>query len=156
MSDKKKYVAKKLNDVEYIGPVKTFTESLTSEEIKDLLDGYKETPYLLLKKGHLIRYFIKDKETGKFKFRLGGNILNIYDNFIVVYGKHKFSVQFENTIFWQQTPLSEIKEQIEEKYKDELIKKDDDIKIKNNTIDKMYEEIISLKKKIKLLEKKIK
>lgn len=86
----------------YIKPPITFTESLTSEEIKELLKNYKQVENInFVKKGTHLRYFIKDKD-GNYKFRLGGKlILNNTPKYIVLSNKSKtWCVQKINTIFY--------------------------------------------------------
>lgn len=141
MSIKQKKELKKISDVEYTGSKKTFTQELTPEEIKNLLEGYEEVEYNELKRGFHIRYFSKNKE-GKMGFKMGGNIikLNIPDYIVLTNGKVNWSVQINNSTFYQQLTMTQIKDDIEREYKAELF-------IKDKEILKLKDIIKSLKKK---------
>lgn len=118
MENKKpKPTLKKLNDIEYKGEKKTFTQQLTNEQIIDLLDGYDEVPFNNLKVGYHLRYF-KINDDGKNEFRLGGTIIKKALQYIVLTnGTGNWSVQKKGNIFYQQMPLSQVKAEIEDKYK---------------------------------------
>ena len=116
---------KKISEVPYVGPKKTLTQQLTSDEIKDLLDGYKQVSFNELKLFHHIRYYHKDKKTNEVQFKMGGTIIKINEEkqyIVLSSGSLSWSVQKENTIFYQVVPLSEIKIELENKYKDEMQK----------------------------------
>ena len=80
MSDK----LKKISDKKYTGPKKTFTEKLTKNEIKNLLDGYTETPFDKLHIGHNVRYFVNNVKSGNLDFRMGGFIIKIEEDFVII------------------------------------------------------------------------
>ena len=114
--DKTKIIKlKKISDVEYKGPKKTFTQDLSKEEIDELLKGYEPTHSDDLKRGYHIRYFSPNKTTGKSEFKMGGTIikLNLPKYVVLTNGCLNWTVQVEKTIFFQQTPVSEIKKQLE-------------------------------------------
>ena len=121
--DKKSH--KRISEVQYVGPQKTLTQQLTSDEIKDLLDGYKQTSFDELKPFYHVRYYKKDKKTNEVKFQTGGTIIKINDEkryVVLSSGTLSWSVQNEGTIFYQAVPLSEMKIELENKYKDEIQK----------------------------------
>jgi hypothetical protein len=154
---------KKLSEVLYKGPKKTLTQLLTTDEIKDLLDGYEITVFENLKLFYNVRYYSKNPKSGEVLFRTGGSIIHI-DNekeyVILSSGSLSWSVQKLNTIFYQALPLSVIKEQIEMKYIDDLEKKDNEIlelttysKKLIDTVNNLTIENTKLLQNIKMLEK---
>lgn len=121
---------KKISEVPYTGPKKTITQSLTTEEIKDLLDGYEKTNFENLKPFYHVRYYHEDKKTGEVLFRTGGIIIkcNNEKKYVVLSsGAVSWSVQKKNNIFYQAIPLSVAKEQLNEQYKDDIQKKNNEI-----------------------------
>lgn len=140
--DKKKYIKnKKISEVEYKGPKKTFTNSLTPEDIKNLLIGYTETQFNNLHKGYNIRYFSKNLKTGLLEFRMGGMIIIKDDEkgFILCSnGITSWCVQ-KDAIFYEQEPIHIIKEKLEEKYKAIIFDKNQQIKELKNYIKKLEE-----------------
>ena len=136
---------KKLNDIKYIGDKKTFTEQLTKEQIKDLLEGYVEVKFSDIKMGFHVRYFKKNGD--KLNFRMGGTIIKMDPEYVIVSnGKANWSVQKKGTIFYQQAPMSQIKKDIEEEYMKKITEKDD-------KINELMSLIKSLNKKIKDISK---
>lgn len=114
--DKKSH---KISEIPYTGPKTTITQQLTKEEITDLLDGYDKTNFDDLKPFYHVRYYHKDKKTGEVQFKMGGTIIKINNekNYIVLSsGSLSWSVQKENTIFYQAVPLSVMKQRFEEQY----------------------------------------
>lgn len=149
---KNKYEVKKISETEYTGPKKTFTHSLTKSQIIDLLDGYEETPFLFLKQGYLVRYFGINKDTKKLEFKMGGTIVyvDIVKKYVVITNhKNNWSVQ-SDCIFFQQMPISQIKEIIEEKYKDAILKQADQIELKDKLIKALNKKILELENTIEL------
>jgi len=140
MSPKK---LKKLDDVEYTGPKKTFTQELSPSEIQALLEGYVETDYVSLKKGFHIRYFSTNKKTGEKEFKMGGTILKISspDYIVLSNGSLNWSVQIDGTIFFQQMTMQEIKTELQVNF-------DADMHVKNNEILKLKLHIKAFKKEI--------
>jgi len=135
---KNKNAIKSITDINYDGDTnKTFTKSLSKDEIKLMLEGYKKVSPFELKKGHNIRYFIKDTKTGEMLFRTGGMITHIVldedKQYIVVSGGKTFSVQLKpTTIFFQQQPLSEIIRDVKEKFEIDI----DKLNMKIKTLEK--------------------
>jgi hypothetical protein len=124
MSDK----LKKISDKKYTGPKKTFTEKLTKNEIKNLLDGYTETPFDKLHIGHNVRYFVNNVKSGNLDFRMGGFIIKIEEDFVIISnGTVNWSAQKKNTIYWEQIPLSIMKKMIEEECQEKIKKKEEEI-----------------------------
>lgn len=154
---------KRLDDVPYKGSKKTVTQSLTAEEINDLLDGYEEVEFENIKKMHNIRYFKENIKTGGYDFRVGGIVLVVVNieaiektpaqQYIVLNANGlNWSVQKEGNVFYQAMPISKIKEQIHAEYKQTLVKQNDKIKefisyarTLENTIKEKNKEIGKLK-----------
>lgn len=156
-----------ISNTEYKGDInKTFTKDLTKDEIKAMLDGYKQVKHDELQKGFNIRYFIKDKDTGEMLFRTGGMItlINEEDNYIVVSGGRTFSVQlYPTTIFFQQMPISSVVRNLTEKFelqKDTLDEKIEKLQNDNNILTKhnkaFLKELTKKDKQIQKLENMIK
>ncbi len=99
---------------------------ITPDEIKDLLDGYKQVVlFSELKPFYHVRYYHKDKKTGEVQFKMGGTIIkiNVEKQYVILSsGSLSWSVQKEGTVFYQAVPLSEMRAELEEKYKDEMQK----------------------------------
>ena len=148
ISNKRK--SKKISDVSYKGPEKTFTKSLTPGEIKDLLADYQEVSSHQVKKGFLIRYFTKNKNTGILEFRYGGTVMiNDDPDFIVVSsGYLTWSVQRKDTIFWQAQPISDVKKELAEKYEQELLQKQFFIDELQSYVKKLEKDITVMKKEL--------
>lgn len=89
----------------YNKPPITYTESLSRENIKDLLQNYDQVDDIKsIKIGTHLRYFSKNKE-GKYNFRLGGELKNNdgLPNYIVLSNKFKsWCVQIQETIFYSK------------------------------------------------------
>lgn len=131
---------KKISDVEYIGPKKTFTQELSKEEINKLLEGYTETSFSKLNKGFHVRYF--KKVNNSLEFKMGGTILKKEPEYIILTnGTVNWSVQKINNIFYQQESISNIKNELEEQYIEQI-----------ETLKKEKEELISY---IKILKKQL-
>lgn len=159
-NNKKK--TQRITEVEYKGPKKTFTDLLTKSQIIDLLDSYQETPFHKLKKGHLIRYFSINKDTKKLEFKMGGIISHVTINLdtdpiqkyvVLSNGKVTWSAQADS-IFFQQIPISQIKQNIEDQYKELILKQNDEIQLNNKLIKKLYDQISELEKTIKKIKNK--
>jgi len=134
---------KKLDDVEYTGPKKTFTQELSPDEINALLEGYTETDYTLLKKGFHIRYFSPNKKTGEQEFKMGGTIIKIIspDYIVLSNGSLNWSVQIDGTVFYQQMTMNEIKTELQVNF-------DADLHVKNLEIAKLKSQLKTLKKEL--------
>lgn len=142
-----------ITNTEYKGNANnTFTQNLTNDEIKAMLDGYKRVQPYELQKGYNIRYFIKDKDTGDMLFRTGGMITLINDEkqYIIVSGGRTFSVQLHpTTIFFQQMPISEVVRNLTEDFEIKI----QSLTQNNKTLQNM---IIQKDKQIQTLENTIK
>lgn len=131
----------------YVRPVKTFTENMTPEEIKESLKNYKQITHddlYNVKPGTHFRYFRTD-EHGHRHFKLGGNIINLsgLPEYVVFgNGKITWSVQVEGTIFYQKNQIEDIQKEC-----------DNTIKEKDSLIAEQEQEIIELKKKLRQLKK---
>ena len=108
-----KNITKRLTrDNNYSRPKKTYQDNLSPDEIKQKLEEYKKINDIT--KADLnthLRYFIIDK-TGNKQFRLGG-FLNKIDKdlkyVILSNGKFSWSVQIDNSIFFQKVTFGELK-----------------------------------------------
>ena len=93
----------RLTNDNYNKPPVSFTESLSTYEIKKLLEGYEQVNDIgVIKKGTHLRYFSKNKDD-TYKFRLGGKLTvnNTELKYIVLSNKSKtWSVQIKDTIFY--------------------------------------------------------
>lgn len=130
---------KKLSDIEYTGDKKTFTDRLSPEQIKDLLDGYELVSFKNVKLGYHVRYF---KKADKTEFRLGGTVVKINDDYIVLTnGTANWSVQKKTAVIYQQEPIVKFKKRITEEHQ--------------SKINELMSLIREQDKKIKVLEKQI-
>lgn len=154
---KQKKTLKKISDIEYNGPKKTFTEELTQNEIIELLEGYIETDYTLLKKGFHVRYFSINKKTRKQEFKMGGTILKLTlpDYIVLSNGYVNWSVQIDGTTFFQQMTMSEIKTALQVELSADLHVKDLEITNLKAKIKILEKESLDKNKEIELLNKKI-
>jgi hypothetical protein len=94
----------RLTNDNYDKPPVTFTESLSTEEIKKSLEGYEQVNNIgIIKKGTHLRYFSKN-EDDTYKFRLGGKLIvnnSTISKYIVLSNKSKtWSVQIKDTVFY--------------------------------------------------------
>lgn len=138
-----KYQQKLGSDKNYHRPKVTYQEKLSAEEIKKKLEGYSKVKDIsqVPLNTHL-RYFVIEKNGNKL-FRTGGFLHNKenYQTYVMLSnGKNVWSVQTENTIFFQKMnhkdEIASLREHYEKKLeeKDEIIeklKKYIKIKIKN-------------------------
>lgn len=95
----------------YNRPYITYTDSLTNNEIKHLLEDYTKVKDIsLIEKGTHIRYFSKNNN-GEYQFRTGGvlKINNEPDKFIILNnGRKSWSVQTKDTIFYSKVIINKI------------------------------------------------
>jgi len=104
---------------------KTFQELLTPEKIKEYLKNYKIVNDI--KKVNInthIRYFTTDNKTNKKLFRLGGNLIEIGSNGQYIKlsnGTLSWSVQLENTIFYEKMTEEEYLEELKEELRETII-----------------------------------
>ncbi len=87
---------------------------------------------------------------------MGATITHIdYIAGYLVLNNSRISWSLQKTcIFFQQAPISQIKENIEKQYKNIILKKDDELQIYDKLTKKMYEQIKELNKIIKQLKKR--
>lgn len=125
MSDKQdKIKSKRISEVPYEGPQKTYTKSLTKEKIKQLLSDYDEVSFDELETGNNIRYWHYNEKTNTYEFKIGGLIIVKNDDYVVVSSSVSWSVQKKNNIFYRQLSPSQISKMIEMKYKDIITDKE--------------------------------
>ncbi len=161
----------KNNDIEdstyvrngYIRPKTTMTDQLTKEQIQEKLEDYRRVDDIYkVPLGTHLRYFIKDKDGGESKFRMGGQLYNNkgLPKYVILKGVNaQWSVQIADTIFWAKLPQSEIKKEYEEII-DELQQKNNLLKEKNKKLKEenfvLNNEIEVYKEELKKLKKKLK
>lgn len=89
----------------YKKPPITFTETLSKEEIKNLLNDYEQVNDInVVEKNTHLRYFTLNDD-GTYKFRLGGKLVinTTLPKYIVLSNNVKtWCVQIHNTIFYQK------------------------------------------------------
>jgi hypothetical protein len=95
----------RLTNDKYKKPPITFTETLSKEDIKNLLNDYEQVNDInTVKKETHLRYFTLNND-GTYKFRLGGKLMinDTSNNYIILSnGIKTWSVQKKNTIFFQK------------------------------------------------------
>jgi hypothetical protein len=136
----------------------TYQQSLTNEQIKEYLKDYKIVNDI--KKVNIsthLRYFTVDPNTNKKLFRLGGKLYKFGDNgkyITLSNGELSWSVQIENTIFYQKMSEEEIMEELKEDLRETILselnddnsnyknleKKNKYLEIENNKINTLLEE----------------
>lgn len=152
-------------DTGYIRPKKTLQDTLTSDDIKEKLKGYKKvhdiTKVII---GSHLRYFTKDMKTNKDLFRLGGILTKFGENYkylVLSNGEFSWSVQLNGSNeFWVKMNPKDMQEQIqtelEEVISDKYKKKYDDMKNQSDYVIKMLKdqqkENDKLKKKLDAIE----
>lgn len=152
MSQFKKYPEQKTN---------TFQSTLTKQQIKDSLKEYKQCNDISkVSIGTHLRYFTINDKKEKI-FRLGGTLNKIDPELRFIKlsnGKIEWSVQIKNTTFYQKMTEAEIKEELKNELRKEIMTEECNFD-KTNEIEIEYEEIKKenelLKKEIKSLNKKI-
>jgi hypothetical protein len=181
MNNNNNFVKRLSRDSTYKRPAKTFQETLTNDEIKEKLEGYKKISDINdLNIGSHLRYFTKDKTTKKMLFRSGGMLNAIRQGdknkyLILSNGTVSWSVQNDgNNIFWAKMSQKEYKDIIEteiqektnvdnevnEKYKklkqknDYIVKLLEDQQKENEKLSKKIKDIEDITKKEKLKNKK--
>jgi hypothetical protein len=113
-------------DTNYVRPKKTVQDTMSNDEIKEKLQGYKKVDDIkkILIGSHL-RYFAKAKNSKTPIFRLGGFLTKFGDDYkyvVLSNGEFSWSVQLNGTNeFWAKMNQKEFQEKIEteveEKYK---------------------------------------
>ena len=113
-------------DTNYVRPKKTVQDTMSNDEIKEKLQGYKKVDDIkkILIGSHL-RYFAKAKNSKTPIFRLGGFLTKFGDDYkyvVLSNGEFSWSVQLNGTNeFWAKMNQKEfqdkIETEVEEKYK---------------------------------------
>lgn len=138
-------ITKRLNRTQYNRPTKTYQETLTGQEIKEKLKDYKKvTDIKKISMSTHLRYFTVNKQTGEQQFRLGGVLTKIdpEGRFVILSnGDVSWSVQLQNTIFFQKMSDKEMREELKREIMTEEIGNSDNE--------------LSLKKQLKILTKKL-
>lgn len=136
---------KRISRDSYKRPSTTYQDNLTKEQIEEKLENYTLVEDInKIEIGTNLRYFTKDK-SGEKKFRLGGKLLNntgLPIFIVLTNGNISWSVQVKDTIFFKEMTINEIKELY-----------DNELKEKDKIINEQKEEIKSLTKMIKSLQK---
>lgn len=126
-----KYVSKLGSDKSYKRPKITYQEKLTANEIKEKLQGYQKVDNIAdVPINTHIRYFIQ-KPDGSRLFRTGGLLYNKQnaDKYVILSnGKHVWSVQVKNTVFFRKMSHKEEIDALHRFYKNKLKEKDKTIK----------------------------
>lgn len=112
----------KLSKDDYKRPEKTYTESLSEDDIKAKLADYVKVDDLeYLKKGIHVRYYSPCKDDPqKMKFCVGGFIKSKHDDYLVLsqnmFGKGKsWSVQKKGAVFYRKmSPVDLLQRRVEE------------------------------------------
>ena len=155
-------------DTAYQRPKKTIQDTMSNDEIKQKLQGYKKvsdiTKVII---GSHMRYFTKPKGTTKPVFRLGGFLTKFGDDYkyvVLSNGEFSWSVQLNGTNeFWAKMNQKEFQEKIEseveERFKetiDETDKYKEKYKHLKNQTDYVVKLLEEQKKENDKLAKKIK
>jgi hypothetical protein len=142
---------------DYVRPSRTYTENLSKEQIKELLDFYVQIDDMskVAIDTH-IRYF--EEKNGEMKFRLGGYLMYNADEYIRLTNRiNKWSVQkHDTTIFYRKMTTVEIKDEIKSEQKEEIDKKDDLITKYKTQVKELIYEVKRLQKEYEKLEKESK
>ncbi len=128
INNSKKIITKRISEVAYEGPQKTYTQSLTKEKIALMLSDYDEIEFDKLETGNNVRYWHFNEDKNMYEFKIGGLIIVKKDDHIVLSSKITWSVQKKNNIFYRKMSSSQIAKMIETKYKDIIIDKEMKIK----------------------------
>jgi len=105
-------------DTNYVRPKKTVQDTMSNDEIKEKLQGYKKVDDIkkILIGSHL-RYFAKAKNSKTPIFRLGGFLTKFGDDYkyvVLSNGEFSWSVQLNGTNeFWAKMNQKEFQEKIE-------------------------------------------
>jgi hypothetical protein len=143
-----RFITKRMTNDNYKKVGRSYQDNLTPEEIKKKLEDYKLVKDIdeVGLNTHL-RYFMIDEKSGKKHFRLGGFLTKNEKDYIVLSnGQLSWSVQKNNSTFFQKLSNTEIKEEVENK----LIKKYE------KTIISLNDENVRLKNVIKSIKKTVK
>lgn len=112
-------------DTAYVRPKKTVQDTMSNQEIKEKLQGYKKVDDIkkILIGSHL-RYFAKVKNSKTPVFRLGGFLTKFGDEYkyvVLSNGEFSWSVQLNGTNeFWAKMNQKEFKEKIETEVEEKI------------------------------------
>jgi hypothetical protein len=113
-------------DKTYVRPKVTKTEKLTPDEISKMLEGYKVVEdFTDVPLGTHVRYFIKDKVTGKDLFRTGGFIENkkgLPEYITLANGKIGWPVQLKGATVFVKMSNKEQVTGLQNSYEKKLVK----------------------------------
>jgi predicted chitinase len=143
-------------DTTYDKKKTTYQESLSKEEIQEKLEEYRpvEDISTVALNTHL-RYFTINPKTGEKQFRLGGFLakIDLEKGYVILNNNSlSWSVQLQNTAFFQKMSFKELKEEIMEEAMEIAKKKYGNPEL----IEKLTQENQELKHEIKKLKKVIK
>lgn len=129
------------NNDTYIRPNITYTDTLTKDEIIDLLTDFEKVNNINnVKLGTYISYI--DTKNNNYMYRFGGvMILNKEEYIVLSGGKTNFSVQKQDKIFFKRLNYRELK--------NEMIRKDNEYKKIIEKKDQQIKELIIYIKKLK-------
>jgi hypothetical protein len=142
-------ITKRLSrDTQFDKSKKSYQDSLSPDVIKEKLEEYKQVEDInAISLNTHLRYFTIDPKTNKKQFRLGGFLTKIDKDYVILAnGKLSWSVQINNTIFFQKLSFSDMK--------DELVK--DITKKISKKYEKDIEELTIENKKLKDTLKQVK
>ena len=117
-------------DTDYKRPKSTFQEQLSSEEIKEMLQGYEQLEDNDISEipiGTHIRYFVRVDGQKKPVFRTGGFLVNRGDEKYFILGNNKvnWSVQYKTlATVYRKLSFKEQLAALEEKYEKKIREKD--------------------------------
>ena len=120
----------------------SYQDKLSPDDIKEKLEEYKRVDDIskLSLDCHL-RYFTINSDTGEKKFRLGGFLKKIdIDKGYIMLSNNKnntWSVQIKNSVFFKKMSFKELKDELEESYKNEILA----LKKENKQLKKTLKEI---------------
>ena len=143
-----RFITKRMSNDNFQKVGRSYQDNLTPDDIKKKLEDYKLVKDIddVGLNNHL-RYFTLNEKTGKKYFRLGGFLTKNEKDYIVLSnGQLSWSVQKNNSTFFQKLTNNEIKEEVENK----LLKKYE------KTIRILNEENIRLKSTIKSIKQTVK
>ena len=143
-------------DTTYDKKKTTYQESLSKEDIQEKLEEYRpvEDISTVALNTHL-RYFTINPKTGDKQFRLGGFLakIDLEKGFVILNNNSlSWSVQLQNTAFFQKMSFKELKEEMMEEAMEIAKKKYGNPEL----IEKLTQENQELKHEIKKLKKVIK
>ena len=152
-------VTKRITRTQYNRPDKTYQQQLSGSQIKEKLKDYKKVSDIKnISTGTHLRYFTINKKTGEQLFRLGGVLTRTdpENRFVILSnGDVSWSVQINNTVFFQKMTDNEIREEIKNEIMTEEIGNSDvDLRKQIKLLTKKLENYEAMEKQYKYLQKK--